>query len=75
MIKVSTFSDDSLDELEQQLNGFFSSAAETIELVDLKYAIAHKSVATTSENGVYSEMEYTVLVVYRELPKPRSSTF
>lgn len=44
MIKVLGFSDDSFTEFEEQLNDFFSEAGETIELIDVKYAIVHESV-------------------------------
>lgn len=65
MIKVTAFSDDKLDELEEQLNSFFSSSSEKFELIDVKYAIAHESVTTDTETGVYSSMKYTALVIYK----------
>jgi len=66
MIKVASFSDDKLDELEVQLNGFFVQALSTFKLIDVKYAIAHESIAVDSETGVYPSMMFTALVIYEE---------
>lgn len=67
MIRVKALSAGELEDLETELNDFFESVGNRIELIDVKYAIAHHAVTTDPEaEEVYSDFEYTAMVIYKD---------
>jgi hypothetical protein len=73
-MRIKTFSNSSLEDLETEINQFLSDHSDKIEYRDLKYSIAHEAVATDSETGVYSHMEHTAILIFK-VDSSKSSFF